>query len=137
MYTRTAPDFIVVVSKKMVTTKSAQGNYALDSFKTDKYSKILKIYKGKAAVDGIKQLWLEANLFDKESEANKWAKKWNNYDKSQSLLIISESRLPKRKFRPIVGYEFVIGDLETGSSLGSHWQTYEEGMTTLEKLKIL
>ena len=121
----------------MVTTKSEQGNYALDSFKTDKYSKILKIYKGKAAVDGIKKLWLEANLFDKESEANKWAKKWNNYDKSQSLLIISESRLPKRKFRPIVGYEFAIGDVGTGSSLGSHWLTYEEGMATLERLKLL
>ena len=121
----------------MVTTKSEQGDYALDSFKTDKYSKILKIYKGKAAVDGIKKLWLEANLFDKESEVNKWAKKWNNYDKSQSLLIISESRIPKRKFRPIVGYEFAIGDVGTGSILGSHWKTYEEGMTTLEKLKLL
>ena len=121
----------------MVTTKSEQGKYALDSLKTNKYTKILKIYKGKAAVDGIKKLWLEANLFSKESEANNWAKKWNNYDKSQSLLIISETRLPKRKFRPVIGYSFEIGDLQTGSSLGSHWRTYEEAMITLEKLKLL
>ena len=121
----------------MVTTKSEVANRALDSFKTDNYSKILKIYKGKSAVDGIKKLWLEANLFDKVSDANTWAKKWNNYDKSQSLLIITESRLPKRKFRPVIGYSFIIGDLATGSSLGSRWPTYEEAMTTLEKLKML
>lgn len=121
----------------MVTTKSELANRTLDEYKTFEHTKILKIYKGGAAVDGIKKLWLEADLFDKESEANKWAKKWSNYDKSQSLLIISESRIPKRKFRPIVGYDFVVGDLETGSRLGSHWKTYEEGMTTLEKLKLL
>jgi len=121
----------------MVTTKSEQANRALDAYKTDKHIKILKIYKGKAAVDGIKKLWLEANLFNKVSEANTWAKKWNTYDKSQSLLIITESRLPKRKFRPVIGYSFEIGDLETGSSLGSRWPTYEEAINTLEKLKLL
>ena len=121
----------------MVTTKSELANRTLDEMKTYDHTKILKIYKGKAAVDGIKKLWLEANLFSKGSEANTWAKKWNNYDKSQSLLIITESRLPKRKFRPIVGYDFIIGDIKTGSNLGSHWQTQEEGMTTLKKLKLL
>ena len=120
-----------------MTTKSEQANRALDSYKADKYIKILKIYKGKAAVNGIKKLWLEANLFNKESEANTWAKKWNTYDKSQSLLIITESRLPKRKFKPVIGYSFEIGDLETGSSLGSRWPTYEEAIKTLEKLKLL
>jgi len=120
-----------------VTTKSELANHALESYKTNKHIKILTIYKGKAAVDGIKKLWLEAKLFDKESAANTWAEKWNNYDKSQSLLIISESRLPKRKFRPVIGYSFEIGDLQTGSSLGSHWRTYEEAMITLEKLKLL
>jgi len=122
----------------MVTTKSELANRTLAEMQTYKHSKILKIYKGKTAVDGIKKLWLEANLFDKmESEANKWAKKWNNYDKSQSLLIIYETRLPKRKFRPIMGYVFVIGDVETGSSLGSTWQTQEEAMVILHKLKLL
>jgi hypothetical protein len=121
----------------MVTTKSELANRTLDSVKADKHTQILKIYKGKAAVDNIKKLWLEANLFDKVSDANTWAKKWNNYDKSQSLLIITESRLPKRKFRPVIGYSFIIGDLATGSSLGSRWPTYEEAMTTLEKLKML
>jgi hypothetical protein len=121
----------------MVTTKSELANRTLAEMQTYEHTKILKIYKGKAAVDGIKKLWLEANLFSKESQANTWAKKWNNYDKSQSLLIITESRLPKRKFRPVIGYSFEIGDLETGSSLGSHWPTYEEGVTTLEKLKLL
>jgi hypothetical protein len=121
----------------MVTTKSELANRTLDAINMYEHTKVLKIYKGKAAVDGIKKLWLEANLFDKESEVNKWAKKWNNYDKSQSLLIISESRLPKRKFRPVIGYSFVIGDLETGSSLGSYWPTYEEAIETLKKLKLL
>ena len=116
-----------------MATKSELAIQLLEEVKKDPHTKILKLYKGKAAVDGIKKLFFE----EKASKATTWAKKWTPYEKSQSVLIITESRLPKRKYRPILGYEFIIGTIKTGSSLGSHWATEEEGLLKLKELGLL
>jgi len=116
-----------------MATKSELALQLLEEVKKDPHTKILKLYKGKAAVDGIKKLFFE----DKASKATTWAKKWTPYEKSQSVLIITESRLPKRKYKPILGYTFVIGTIKTGSSLGSHWLTEEEGLLKLKELGLL
>ena len=116
-----------------MATKSELAIRLLEEIEKDPYTKILKLYKGKAAVDGIKKLFFE----DKTSKATTWAKRWTPYEKSQSVLIISESRLPKRKFRPVLGYQFIIGTIKTGSSLGSHWATEEEGRLKLKELGLL
>ena len=116
-----------------MATKSELAIRLLEEIEKDPYTKILKLYKGKAAVDGIKKLFFE----DKTSKAITWAKRWTPYEKSQSVLIISESRLPKRKFRPLLGYQFIIGTIKTGSSLGSHWATEEEGRLKLKELGLL
>jgi hypothetical protein len=116
-----------------MATKSELAIQLLEEIKKDPHTKILKLYKGKAAVDGIKKLIFE----EKASKATTWAKKWTPYEKSQSILLITESRLPKRKYRPILGYEFIIGTIKTGSSLGSHWLTEEEGRLKLKELGLL
>ena len=116
-----------------MATKSELAIQLLEEIKKDPHTTILKLYKGKAAVDGIKKLFFE----EKASKATTWAKKWTPYEKSQSVLIITESRLPKRKFKPILGYTFVIGTIKTGSSLGSGWPTEEEGRLKLKELGLL
>jgi hypothetical protein len=116
-----------------MATKSELAIQLLEEIKKDPHTKILKLYKGKVALDGIKKLFFE----EKPSKATTWAKKWTPYEKSQSVLIITESRLPKRKFKPILGYEFIIGTIKTGSSLGSHWLTEEEGRLKLKELGFL
>ena len=107
----------------------------LERYKNEEYkhSKILKIHKGKKALDGIKALFFPG----KASQATTWAKKWTLAEKSRSILIIWEDKLPRRKLRPILRYQFIIGDQETGSSLGSHWETKEEGQEKLKELGLV
>ena len=114
----------------MVVTKSELANHILEDYRQAKHTTILKAYKGKAAVDGIKKLFFGGDL--KKGAA--WAKGWSSYEKSQAILLITESRLPKRKFKPVLGYEFLIGDIKTGSSLGSSWPTVREGLLALKEL---
>jgi hypothetical protein len=117
----------------MVVTKSELANRILEEYKDLPYTTILKAYKGKAAVDGIKKLF-----FDKDTKkATQWASAWTPYEKSQAILILDESRLPKRKYRPVLSYQFIIGNVKTGSSLGGYWATQEEGRKVLKELKLL
>ena len=117
----------------MVVTKSELANRILEEYKESPHTKILKTYKGKAAIDGIKKLF-----FDKDTKkAIQWASTWTPYEKSQAILILDESRLPKRKYRPVLSYQFIIGNVKTGSSLGGYWATQEEGLKVLKELKLL
>jgi hypothetical protein len=44
-------------------------------------------------------------------EAKKWTNNWNDYDISRSVAIIYE-------MKDIVGFKFVIGNIQNGSVLG-------------------
>ena len=63
-------------------SKSELVYHLLPKIKQD--HKIIKLVKGKAAVDSIKKLLFE-NINSKESID--WAKRWNNYEKSQTRYL--------------------------------------------------
>lgn len=111
-------------------SKSELANKIYNEMQNDSKTKIIAVYKGKPAVDRIKRVFFP----DSDKKGTTWANRWTSAEKSQSILIISES---KKRVNVTIGYQFVIGNLKTGSSLGSNWRNYDEGIIELKKLRIL
>ncbi len=99
----------------------------VNEYKGDPKINILEIYQGKKAVNCIKTLFFGENV----TQATEWAKKWNSYEKSQSIMIIYESKKIKNT---IIGFKFVIGTIDSGSVLGEKHK-YEKGMEIIDSFK--
>ena len=111
-------------------SKSELANKVYSDMSTWPKTKIVSIFKGKQAIDRIKRLFFP----DSDKKATTWAKRWAPAEKSQAILIIYERT---KKVNTIIGYQFIIGNLKTGSSLGSYWNDYDEGITELKRLDII
>jgi len=84
-----------------------------NSLKNHKKIKIVKIVKGKAALDAIKKVFFG----DDKVEADKWQKKlkWSSRDIANSIFIIYKQKLIKNTIKKC---KFVIGHKDGGSVLG-------------------
>jgi len=111
-------------------SKSELANKVYIEMSTLPKTKIVSLFKGKHAIDRIKLLFFP----DNDKKATTWAKRWTPAEKSQAIFIIYERT---KKVNTIIGYQFVIGNLKTGSSLGSYWNDYNEGITELKRLDII
>lgn len=107
-------------------TKSELANRIYKDIASDKKAKILKVYKGKDALQKIKNLFFG----DDTKKASKWASKWNNYEKSQSLFIIYSYQKTKNKD---IHFKFIIGDEADGSVLGER-HSYKKGMDIMNNI---
>ena len=96
----------------------------IKEYKKNKKINILKIYQGKNAVDRIKKLFFGTDV----KKGKKWAKKWNNYEKSQSIMIIYERKKTSHK---VIGFKFVIGTIDSGSVLGEE-HNYKKGLEIIK-----
>ena len=92
-------------------TDYAAGVY--NGFKNRDKIKIVKVVKGRAALDGIR----EAFFGDDKVEADKWQKKmkWSSRDIAESIFFIYERKLRKNTEKVC---KFVIGRKGDGSVLG-------------------
>lgn len=111
-------------------SKSELANKVYNDMSSWPKTKIVSIFKGKQAVERIKPLFFP----DSDKKATTWTKRWTTAEKSQAVLIIYERT---KKVNTIIGYQFIIGNLKTGSSLGSYWDDYNEGITELKSLDII
>jgi len=107
-------------------TKSELVNIIYKNITSDKKAKILKVYKGKYALHKIKNLFFD----DDKKKASKWASKWNNYEKGQSLFIIYSYQKQKNKN---IHFKFVIGDKDDGSVLGEKHR-YDKGIELMKSI---
>jgi hypothetical protein len=84
-----------------------------NSFKNNKKIKIIKVIKGKAALDAIKKVFFG----DDKVVAEKWQKEiiWSSRDIANSIFFIYERKLIKNTIK---GCKFVIGNKDDGSVLG-------------------
>jgi hypothetical protein len=84
-----------------------------NSFKNNKKIKIIKVIKGKAALDAIKKVFFG----DDKVVAEKWQKEtiWTSHDIANSIFFIYERKLIKNTIK---GCKFVIGHKDGGSVLG-------------------
>ena len=84
-----------------------------NSFKKNKKIKIVKVVKGKAALDAIKKVFFG----DDKVVAERWQKEiiWSSRDIANSIFFIYEQKLIKNKIK---GCKFVIGNKDSGSVLG-------------------
>ena len=84
-----------------------------DSFKNNKKIKIIKVLKGKAALDAIKKVFFG----DDKVVAEKWQKEiiWSSRDIANSIFFIYERKLIKNTIK---GCKFIIGNKDSGSVLG-------------------
>jgi hypothetical protein len=84
-----------------------------NNFKKNKKIKIIKILKGKAALDAIKKVFFG----DDKVVAEKWQKEiiWSSRDIANSIFFIYEQKLIKNTIK---GCKFVIGHKNGGSVLG-------------------
>jgi hypothetical protein len=84
-----------------------------NNFKNNKKIKIIKVLKGKAALDAIKKEFFG----DDKVVAEKWQKEiiWSSRDIANSIFFIYEQKLIKNKIK---GCKFVIGNKDSGSVLG-------------------
>jgi hypothetical protein len=82
-------------------------------FKKNKKIKIVKVVKGKAALDAIKKVFFG----DDKVEADKWQKetKWSSRDIADSIFIIYKQKLIKNTIKKC---KFIIGHKDGGSVLG-------------------
>jgi hypothetical protein len=92
-------------------TEYAAGVY--NGFKNRDKIKIVKVVKGKAALDAIR----EAFFGDDKVEADKWQKKtkWSSRDIAESIFFIYERKMKKNTKKVC---KFVIGREGNGSVLG-------------------
>jgi hypothetical protein len=107
-------------------TKSELANITYKDIASNKKAKILKVYKGKEAVQKIKNLFFG----DDTKKASNWANNWNNYEKSQSIFIIYSYQKIKNKD---IHFKFIIGDELDGSVLGER-HTYKKGMEIMKNI---
>jgi hypothetical protein len=110
--------------QKIPSTKSELAKYLLSTLTNDTNINIIKIYKGKSAVDKTKLLFFGEDKI----EANEWSKQWSSYDKSQSMLVVYAYK------SKTIHFKFIIGDKKTGSALGEKYK-YEEGLDLLKVIK--
>jgi hypothetical protein len=108
-------------------SKSELAKKIVNEYKKNPKIEILNINQGKKAVDCIKILFFGENV----THAAEWAKQWNSYEKSQSIMIIYESKKTKNA---IIGFKFVIGTINSGSVLGEK-HNYEKGMEIIDSFK--
>lgn len=82
-------------------------------FQKNKKIKIVKVVKGKAALDAIKKVFFG----DDKVEADKWQKetKWSSRDIADSIFIIYKQKLIKNTIKKC---KFIIGHKDGGSVLG-------------------
>ena len=84
-----------------------------NSFKKNKKIKIVKVVKGKAALDAIKKVFFG----DDKVVAERWQKEiiWSSRDIANSIFFIYERKLIKNTIK---GCKFVIGNNDNGSVFG-------------------
>ena len=82
---------------------------------------IIDRYYGANAVKKIKNLLFPNNLKD----ASIWASKWNNYERSKSVLIIYSRKVIKNTY---IHFKFIIGEGDNLSSLGEVIKNYDNGI---------
>ena len=84
-----------------------------NSFKNNKKIKIIKVIKGKAALDAIKKVFFG----DDKVVAERWQKEiiWSSRDIADSIFIIYKQKLIKNTIKKC---KFVIGHKDGGSVLG-------------------
>ena len=84
-----------------------------NSFKNNKKIKIIKVIKGKAALDAIKKVFFG----DDKVVAERWQKEiiWSSRDIANSIFFIYERKLIKNTIKEC---KFVIGHKDGGSVLG-------------------
>jgi hypothetical protein len=84
-----------------------------NSFKNHKKIKIVKVLKGKSALDAIRKVFFG----DDKVEADKWQKetKWSSRDIANSIFIIYKQKLIKNTIKKC---KFIIGHKDSGSVLG-------------------
>ena len=87
---------------------------------------IFKIYKGKEALNKIKELFFK----DDKIGAEKWSlnTELSSYEKSQGIFVIFSYNTPKRKSMHFI---YVVGKPFSGSILGEKWD-YDKGMKQLK-----
>ena len=104
------------VNKHSTKTPFEMTEYAarvFNSIKNHKKIKIVKVIKGKAALDAIKKVFFG----DDKVVAEKWQKEiiWSSRDIANSIFFIYERKLIKNTIK---GCKFVIGHKDDGSVLG-------------------
>ena len=104
-----------------MSSDSQLANHLLTKIKQD--HKIKKLVKGRVAVDSAKMLFF-GNKRSKQSI--NWAKRWNNYEKSQSIFVVYENK------KQLV-FKFIIGTRSTGSSLGEKYP-YATGLEVIKRI---
>ena len=102
--------------------------HVIKQINKNKKINIIKIFKGKYALCNIKLLFFGKNT----KKATKWAKYWNNYEKSKSILIVYERKKIKNK---VIGFKFIIGSKIGSSSVLGEEHKYKEGLEILKKFK--
>ena len=107
-----------------MSSDSQLANYLLTKIKQD--HKIKKLVKGRVALDAAKMLFF-GNKRSKQSI--KWAKRWNNYEKSQSIFVVYENKKQKKQ----LVFKFIIGTRSTGSSLGEK-HPYATGLEVIKRI---
>ena len=102
--------------------KSELAQKIYNEVKANKKVTILNEEQGKFAVAKGKKLF-----WGKEKElASRWAKKWNNYQKSRSLFLIYANK--KKMY-----FKFLIGNIKHGFNIGEEF-SLKKGMTILEEI---
>ena len=94
--------------------------------RNDKYD-IIKTFYGRNAVQKIKNLFFPKN----KRASTKWASRWTNKEKSQSVFFVFLKKLKKNTY---VYFKFIIGSGENLSVLGEVVRKYEAGIRKLKKL---
>ena len=102
--------------------KSELAQKIYNEIKANKKVTILNEEQGKFAVAKGKKLF-----WGKEKDlASRWAKQWNNYQKSRSLFLIYANK--KKMY-----FKFIIGDIATGFNVGEEF-SLKKGMEVLKKI---
>lgn len=109
-----------------IDTKSKLANHFLDRLKNDKRINIVEIHKGAIGLKKVKKMFFKEDI----EAANKWAKTWSSYNKSQSIFVVYTY---KKRVNMDMHFKFVIGDMESGSVLGEKYN-YEIGLEKLSQL---
>ena len=88
---------------------------------------IIETYYGANAVKKIKNLFFPNNKI----EGFKWTNKWNNYEKSKSILVIYSIKIIKDTY---IQFKFIIGEGDNLTSLGEVMKNYDDGMEIIKNL---
>ena len=88
---------------------------------------IMEIHCGANAVKKIKNLFFPNNKI----KGTKWASKWNNYERSKSVLVIYSRKVIKNTY---IQFKFIIGEGDNLSSLGEVIKNYDDGIEVINNI---